>query len=46
MGVQADIGILFGSIGFAAAGIILAFFFAFYVKNRTKDHSMKSNNAK
>ncbi len=45
MGVTAGDGLLFGSIGFAAAGLVLGAIIAIYVKQRTKDQTMSGTNA-
>lgn len=45
MGVTAGDGLLFGSIGFAGAGLVLGIFIAIYVKQRTKDQTMSRSNA-
>ena len=46
MGVEFTTGIIVGSVIFAGVGIAVAFGLSFYVKSRTKDFSMKNDNAK
>jgi hypothetical protein len=46
MGVEAGTGLLFGSIGFAGGSVLIAAFLSIYVRQRTKDQTMKSDNAK
>ena len=46
MGVSAGSGLMFGTIGFAAVGIIVAILLAIYVKQKTKDTTMAKDNAK
>ena len=46
MGVEAATGLLFGSLGFLGGTILLAAILAVYVNQRTKDTTMKGDNAK
>ncbi len=46
MGVEYAPGAGYGSLIFIAVGIVAAFIFSFYVKQKTKDPSMKTDNAK
>ena len=46
MGVEITTGIIVGSVIFAGVGTAVAFDLSFYVKIKTKDFSMKKDNAK
>lgn len=46
MGVEATMGMIVGSGSFAGVGILVALFLSFYVRGKTKDMTMKSDNAK
>ena len=46
MVVEITTGIIVGSVIFAGAGIAVAFGLSFYVKLKTKDFTMKNDNAK
>ena len=46
MGIEFTTGIIVGSVIFAGVGIAVAFGLSFYVKSKTKDFSMKNDNAK
>jgi hypothetical protein len=46
MGVSAANGLLMGSLIFIGATILIAAFLSIYVKQRTKDYTMKGGNAK
>ena len=46
MVVDITTGIIVGSVLFAGVGIAVAFGLSFYVKLKTKDFTMKNDNAK
>ena len=46
MGVEITSGLVAGSGIFAGLGIVFAFAFSFYVRQKTNDPSMKADNAK
>ena len=46
MGVPFESGAIVGSIIFAAVGVAAGFGLSFYVKQKTKDTTMKTDNAK
>ena len=46
MGVEAGTGALVGTLIFVGTSILVGAFLSLYVKQKTKDSSMKSDNAK
>ena len=46
MGVEITTGLIVGSAIFAGVGIVFAFGLSFYVKQKTKDATMKADNAR
>ena len=46
MGVQAGTGLSLGTLAFLVTGVVVAIAIAFYVRQKTKDISMKTSNAK
>jgi hypothetical protein len=46
MGVNAETGLLIGSLIFVGAAFVIAIFLAFYVRQKTKDVTMRNDNAK